>query len=354
MAARLPADRARNANIDDLSDLYIYTFSANANDHVILQIGTTSSLEDVQIDLYASNGTRVRASAGFSKGVIDQSIPTTGTYAVVARSYGESTGGVPAHLFAKMPATQAADANGDGGTISSGQTRSANINDLSDLDIYSFSANANDHVNLQIGTTSSLEDVEIDLYGPDGTKVAGGSGFSKGVIDTSLSGTGTYLIVTRSYGDSTGAYKLSFAKVPATQSPDPDGDGGSISSGPLRNATINDLSDLDIYTFSANANDHINLENGKHLVRLKMYSSNCTVPTATSWPKARVSAKPLLRHRCRARARIQLLPAATAVRPARTPIAFRRDGPRESSRRPRRPDQRSQISAAGRGCCFNH
>ena len=32
-----------------------------------------------------------------------------------------------------------------------------------------------------------------------------------------------------------------------------------------------------------------------------MYSSNCTDPTATSWPKARVSAKPLLRHRYRAR-----------------------------------------------------
>src|SRR6185503_7174157 len=98
----------------------------------------------------------------------------------------------------------------------------------------------------------------IQLFGPDGAPLASNSGQTGGGIDlVNLAQTGTYSVVVRHAGDTfNGNYALTMFRAPSTQVVD--ADSGLITSGQRLTGSI-DPGDIDVYTFTASANDSIAL-----------------------------------------------------------------------------------------------
>ncbi len=273
----ISSGQTKAGTINHYGDLDVYTFSAAAGNTFKLSVGDADSNSNYrsQITVYDPNGNQIAAGAtGFTDNseTVTYSVPGTGSgmYSVVVQSNGGSTLGTYDLDLVVAPATQAADSDGDGGAITSGQTKGGTINHYGDLDVYTFSATAGNTFRLSVGDANSNSNYrpQITVYDPNGNQVgASATGFT----DTSVGVTytvpgasaGTYTAVVQSDGGSTlGTYDLDLVVTPATQAPDSDGDGGPLTSGQTKAGTINHYGDLDVYTFNASAGNMFQLSVG--------------------------------------------------------------------------------------------
>ncbi len=270
----ISSGQTRSGSINRLGNMDIYTFTASAGNsfQATLADANAASQVEPELQLFGPDGTPLKTSVS---GATNTSVTTgvytvpsggAGTYTLVVQNYTNgtpSTGGYNLEL-AQAPAVQAVDPDGDGGTISSGQTRSGSINRLGNMDIYTFTASAGNSFQATLADANAASQVEpeLQLFGPDGTplktSVSGATNTSvtTGVYTVPSGGAGTYTLVVQNYTNgtpSTGGYNLELAQAPAVQAVDPDGDGGTISSGQTRSGSINRLGNMDIYTFTASA-----------------------------------------------------------------------------------------------------
>lgn len=159
--------------------------------------------------------------------------------------------------------------------LSDNEKVSALIEFSGEIDIYTFTANVGDHIEIRMADTGigSPLTVHFELFGPfGGSAIATGHSYIVGQIGLTLSETGTYRIEAQCAFGNTGPYDLYFTKVP-----------GANEHGLLTNDSVQhgmfDMGDLDTYTFVANEGDHIKLRmadtsaDGLLQPQIELYSS---------------------------------------------------------------------------------
>ena len=225
-----------------------WTFSASDGDRILLSVIATSGALYPYVVVYAPDGSQEAADYYH----IDQEVSQTGTYTVVicdgdTGSYDvfrDDTGGYKISF-----------ANLDGcswPTISCGETLSGTV-ETSDTEVWQFSASRGDHILLSAIATSGGLYPYLVLYAPDGSQETAAYYH----INQQVSQTGTYTVAiydgdTGSYDiplDDAGAYRISFANLDGCSWP-------TISCGETLSGTV-EVSDTEVWQFSASAGDHI-------------------------------------------------------------------------------------------------
>jgi len=245
----------------------IYTFAANANDTILLRVGSPAF--NPNIVLKNQLGAVVASSGSGASGARDASLTTqatnAGTYTVeISSVFGGGTGTYNLNL-ARIPGPFVVSPGDDGGPITNGWEY-AGTNSLGDMDIWTFTANAGDSIIVKMG--ASTFNPWIRLYGPNGQQVAtagsGVSGFLNVDLQTIATNAGTYTVVTSSiFQDSFGNYTLNLAQAQSTSAVfvAPGDQGGPMTNGWEHKGFL-DLGDLDVWTFNANAGDNLEVHMG--------------------------------------------------------------------------------------------
>ena len=196
-----------------------YTFTASANDKVIVRMSRTSGYYlNPEIRLYGPDGTQT-CEAHASDGSVGQggssyteisscTLTSDGTYTIIASDYKGNASGDYSLTLLSLNAANAT-------TIDCGQTASGSLDAIGEIDSYTFTADSNDAVVLTLTRTSGTLDPYLELLDSAGTKTA--SNYSTSGSPTSINQTlstgGTYIIFASDYGnDETGKYTLKFQK----------------------------------------------------------------------------------------------------------------------------------------------
>ena len=248
----------RRTGTISVGDMDVYTFTAAAGDTVSVTLADTANTSfDPLLRVFAPDGSLAGQDTANVGAELDLSdLAQGGTYYVVARDLGDDNTGSYALSFVRVPGAQPTDA--DSGPITTGQRRTGTI-DVGDLDVYTFSAGAGDAVSVTLADTGNTSfDPLLRVFAPDGSLVredTANVGAEADLFD--LTQAGTYTVVVRDLGDdNTGAYALTFARLPGAQVVD--ADSGPLVSGQRRAGTI-DVGDLDIYTFTADPGDSVSV-----------------------------------------------------------------------------------------------
>ena len=152
------------------------------------------------------------------------------------------------------------------GAISNGDSPTATVSPIGDVDSWTFSANSGDGLRIQIGEISGTNfEPLLRLIGPDSVLISTNSGNNSSSIihQASLSGTYTVQVLDNSVTpDGTGSYALYLARVPGSFVVPAGDEGGALSNGGIHAGTI-DLGDMDLWTFEADAQDSVRIAVGE-------------------------------------------------------------------------------------------
>jgi RHS repeat-associated protein len=183
-------------------------------------------------------------------------VPQTGTYSLVLDPYSSNSGNVTVSLY-NVPA----DASG---TLTAGTPTTVTIGTPGQNARYTFDANQNDRVSLNIDNVSmngfnfgASIGVKVSLMNPDGSYLVKNRdfGYLGAFIDTTtLSQTGTYTVIVDPYTETSGSLHLSFYNVP------PDVSGTTTIGGPSVNTTISTPGQNANYTFPGTTGKNIHLQ----------------------------------------------------------------------------------------------
>ena len=192
-----------------------WTFGATSGQTVTIE--AESDAFDTLIELLGPNGSEVTrdddGGQGLNSRISGFRIPSTGTYTIRIRSFGQEAGG--AYNVRLMNGggggmeSSGPSGGASGTTITFGGSRSGNLQ-AGGRDVWNFTASAGQRVT--IGMTASFDGV-LELRGPDGSVLTenddGGEGLNPLISGFALPSTGQYGIVVRSYNtSSSGAYTL--------------------------------------------------------------------------------------------------------------------------------------------------
>jgi lysophospholipase L1-like esterase len=191
-----------------LGDLDTYTFFANAGETVAVTAAKTSGTLAPYVQLFAPNGSRVASDFNSLVASIQHVVTVGGPYTVLV-SDGTSgraqTGAYEARL-ARMPGAN------EHGALVNGGVRPEQIT-LGDLDTYTFFANAGETVAVSAAKTSGTLAPYVQLFAPNGTRVASDFNSSVASIQHVVAVAGTYTVLV-SDGTSgraqTGGYRAAF------------------------------------------------------------------------------------------------------------------------------------------------
>ena len=209
-----------NGTISPNTDEDPYTFSGSAGSLIRLTMNKTSGSLDSYLELYGPNGL-VAYNDDMNGSTYDSQIsatlPVNATYRVIARSYARSSsGGYQLNLT-----TFVGDGD-DGRWLSMGGSLHGTINPNSDQDTYYINGTTNTIVSLRMERDAAPMDSYLELYDPNGSKVAynddgGGSGNLNSWIVYRFTTSGTYRLVARTYSAySGGGYTVSASQVRGT------------------------------------------------------------------------------------------------------------------------------------------
>jgi hypothetical protein len=158
---------------------------------------------------------------------------------------------------------------------------------LGDLDMFTFTANTGDSINLRLGTTNVVG--KLQLYGPNGAllQTVGGYPVKDDLIAYTATNSGTFtVLVSDGYGGETGTYELHLAQIPEAFIVPAGDEGGAMTNGGNYTGTIT-LGDLDMYACTACKGDVINLElkTTNFFGSLQLYGPNgALLETAGAYP----------------------------------------------------------------------
>jgi hypothetical protein len=254
-----------------------YTFTANAGNSFDITVGDADATSGFHpyLQVLSPTGPRIiNNGTPATKTSVDgiYTVPPTGagTYTVLVQDYfGTGTGGYNIEL-GKAPSAQHADSNGDGGLLTSGQTKAGNISRFGDIDVFTFSAAAGNSFDITFGDANAASGLHpyLQVFNPTGTRVLNNgtpatSTSVEGIYTVPASNGGTYTAIVQDYfGNATGAYNVELAVAPATQKTDSNGDGGPIVNTQTKAGNINRFGDIDVFTFTATAGDQFDVTFG--------------------------------------------------------------------------------------------
>lgn len=236
-----------------------YIFAANAGDNINLRLGSPGFAGNLQ--LYGPNGALVAiAGDNHTDQLIAYSAKTNGTFTVLVSAFYSGYGGAYVLNLAQIPEAFIVPAGDEGGSLVNGANTTGAIT-LGDQDLWTFPANKGDRINVRLGSTGFAGNLK--LYGPTGALLAtAGDNHTDQIISYTTTTNGTFTVLASSfYLEQTGTYVLNLAQIPEPFIV-PAGDGGGLlTNGANATGTIT-LGRQDLWTFSANKGDNINLRLG--------------------------------------------------------------------------------------------
>lgn len=248
-------------------DQHLWTFNGREGD--VVTIAMTSRDFDTYLELLGPNGQQVAfnddGGQGLNSLIEDFTLPTSGTFTIVARSFGNRGRGD--YTLSLSTGTAQPPPQGSG-TIAIGQTVTGSINESQQT--WTFSGSAGDVISIEMNSTDF--DTYLELNGPNGQQVTrdddGGPGLNSFINGFALPTSGTYTIIARSFANAgRGTYTLTLTAggvvVPTatpfpTQPPPPSSDRGTIEVGQTVTGSLNQSQET--WTFSADAGDVITIE----------------------------------------------------------------------------------------------
>ena len=241
----------------------VFTFTAAANDAVsIRSVRTSAGSLTPLIELYSPTGSFITSKYN---NPLDRVLTTTGTYTILISDYNNSYAGDFLLVWQKI--NNPCNAS----PVACGQVLSNSIIGFGEMDVYTFTASANDGVTIRARKTSGTISLSIELYGPTGTRITTSS---SGKLDRVLTTTGTYKIIIKdsSYVN-TGDYLLYWERMnnPCNGSPI---NCGQVVTGSIGTAV--DPPPWRCYSFDLSANDSVTLRvtktSGTFTPYLELYS----------------------------------------------------------------------------------
>jgi len=148
------------------------------------------------------------------------------------------------------------------GALTNGAAHDGAISVAAETDTWTIAANKGDRLILQVAelTGGAGFTPTIEVFAPDGTRLAIDSDALAARVDIQAHVTGTFTAVVRDFNQTgTGTYRLRLAKVPGAFIVPAGDDGGALVNGTKHQGTI-DRGDLDLWTITANAGDRITVQ----------------------------------------------------------------------------------------------
>jgi hypothetical protein len=257
-----PLTNGANATgTNTLGGLAMWSFTANTGDNINLRVGTTGF--DGWLQLFGPDGRLLVSGSydGYTDAYIDDYTATnSGTFTVLVSSYNSEGTGTYALNLSQVPEAFIVPEGDGGGPLTNGANATGTIT-LGRQDMWSFTANTGDNINLRVGATGF--NAWLQLFGPDGRLLASGlyDGYTDAYIDDyTATNSGTFTVLVSSYNsEGTGTYTLHLAQVPEAFIV-PAGDQGGAMNGSANYAGTITLGDLDTWAFTACTGDSINLQ----------------------------------------------------------------------------------------------
>ncbi|MFN2225807.1 MAG: hypothetical protein ACK2UY_05860, partial [Anaerolineae bacterium] len=223
-------------------------FTGTAGDVVLVAASNATGDLWPLVRVYDPLGNMVGTAADPDHAEVQTTLPSPGTYTVLISDdlTGAMTGAYGVHV-------QRLDNPGSATAIAFGQTLAGSINQASEIDAYTFAANAGDVILVAASKSSGDVWPQIRLFDPDGNLAGIAHDPTHAEIQVVLASSGTYTILVDDYlsGSLTGSYALHVQRLN-----DP-GNATSLTYGDLVAATINMAAEMDAYTFEGTAGDSI-------------------------------------------------------------------------------------------------
>lgn len=257
---------ANHAGTIATSDLDLWSFQANSGDTLTLSVAESGATSNFfpYIRLRAPNGAQVTSNWGAVAAEINHVASQSGTYTVLVSSADSSTAGTGNYVLrlAQTPTVFIVPSGDEGGAMTNGANHTGNIA-TSDLDLWSFQATAGQTLTLSVAETGATSNFfpYIRLRGPNGAQVTSNWGAVAAEINHVASLSGTYTVLVSSADSSTagtGDYILRLAQSPAPFVVPSGDEGGLMTNGANHPGAIG-TSDLDLWSFQANAGDTLTL-----------------------------------------------------------------------------------------------
>ena len=206
-----------NGTVNPANDRDTYYFSGSTGNSVTIRMNKANSSLDSYVELW-KDGRLIGQnddSGGNFNSLLVTALSESGTYRIVARGYGSSTG-----TYTLQLTQEAAQDSDDYRWIAYGQNLQGTISPNNDRDTYYFGGTANRVVSIRMNKIDSGLDSYLELWSPNGSLVTvnddGGGDYNSWLVAT-LPSNGTYRIVARSWNfSSSGRYTLSVGQVTAS------------------------------------------------------------------------------------------------------------------------------------------
>ncbi len=233
-----------------------FTFSGQSGDIINLALASTGGFDTIRsaaLRLFAPSGSSVGGTL-LSNGQATFTLPETGTYTIRVNAQNLSQTGsynLGRHCFFPAPSPNAV-------MLPCGGLRSGTIDAPVKVDIFTFSGQSGDIINLALASTGGFDTIRsaaLTLFSPSGSAV-GATLLSNGQATFTLPEDGGYVVRVNAQNLSqAGTYNVSLHCLFPTPSPN----AVMLACGTVASGTINVAGEVDLYTFSGQSGDIINL-----------------------------------------------------------------------------------------------
>ena len=261
-ATPLTNGAAHDGVIQTSGDVDSFTFTANVNDSILINVGDLSgSAFSPRIRLEDPTNNQVKSDFGSGGAQVTHQAVLAGEYTVFiddGSGGGTQTGAYRLH-FIKAPGSLSISAGDEGGALTNGEYEDA-VQEISDLDGWQFDADVGDTFLIGAGDTGvTAFSPRVRVYDPNGDLVASDFGTGGGVVSAQATIAGTYTLAVSDGsggGTQTGTYRLHYLQAPDSFSTTAGDEGGAATNGAGHPGDIGPA-DIDGYTVTASVGESI-------------------------------------------------------------------------------------------------
>jgi hypothetical protein len=245
-----------STSLTQVGEVDTFVLDASEGDIVLLRMNTDSVELDPYIALYRPDGSQLyynyRATGPGGAEITTSPLPETGTYKILALDYGPLVEAGNYTIYA-----QRLNKPGNVTALGFGETNQASLDNVGEVDTYTFGALVGDKIFLYMATPSILVDPNIQLYDPDGTPIDSayknpGPGAASLTVTTAKSGTYTVLALDYGLGGTEmGEYAIYAQRLNNPQTT------VTLSFGEMISTSLDQVGNIDTYTFEALSGDVI-------------------------------------------------------------------------------------------------
>ncbi|PYI87001.1 MAG: hypothetical protein DME26_07655, partial [Verrucomicrobia bacterium] len=235
--------------------------TASVGENIVVRMGeTTTTALTPELRLYSPNGILLSSSSGQAATEVTAQATNNGTFLVVASDLSSGFSGTGNYRLslAKTGSGLTISSNDEGGALTNGVTYLATI-DTGDIDAWTFTANAGENIVVRMGELTASLTPHLRLYGPSGALLDSGTGQAATEVTARATNSGTFLVIAGDFSagySGTGNYRLTLAKTGSAVGVSPGDEGGSLNGTATYDGTV-DVGDLDVWRFTACANDNL-------------------------------------------------------------------------------------------------